>query len=127
GRLIILIDENSASASEILAGAVQDWDRGIIIGMNSYGKGLIQEQYDLSDGSAIRLTTGRYYTPSGRSIQRSYANGKLAYQQDYYNRLNDSLIKSNTNGTIYYTLLKHRAIFGNGGIFPDVVVRTDLK
>lgn len=127
GRLIILINENSASASEVLAGAVQDWDRGVLIGTNSYGKGLIQEQYDLSDGSAIRITTGRYYTPSGRSIQRPYNNGKEAYENDYYERLKNNNIQANREGTIFYTLVNHRPIYANGGINPDIIVPSNLK
>lgn len=127
GNLVILINENSASASEVLAGAVQDWDRGVIIGNNSFGKGLIQEQFDLSDGSALRLTTGRYFTPSGRSIQRSYARGKSAYEDEYYQRLKDTTSRRLTAGSVFYTKTKHRAIFGNGGIFPDLIVKNDLK
>lgn len=127
GNLVILINENSASASEVLAGAVQDWDRGVIIGNNSFGKGLIQEQFDLSDGSALRLTTGRYFTPSGRSIQRPYGRGKAAYEEDYYQRLKDTSTGKLHAGTVFYTKTKHRAIFGNGGIFPDIIVKNDLK
>ncbi len=127
GRLIILINENSASASEVLAGAVQDWDRGVLIGTNSYGKGLIQEQYDLSDGSAIRITTGRYYTPSGRSIQRPYNKGKEAYENDYYERLKNNNLQANKEGMIFYTLVNHRPIYANGGINPDIIVPSNLK
>lgn len=127
GRLIILINENSASASEVLAGAVQDWDRGVLIGTNSYGKGLIQEQYDLSDGSAIRITTGRYYTPSGRSIQRPYNKGKEAYENDYYERLKNNNLQANQEGSIFYTLVNHRPIYANGGINPDIIVPSNLK
>jgi carboxyl-terminal processing protease len=86
GKVAILIDERSASASEILAGAVQDWDRGIIVGRRSYGKGLVQEQYDMDDGAALRLTIAKYYTPSGRSIQRPYAKGRDAYEEDFSHR-----------------------------------------
>lgn len=127
GELIVLINENTASASEVLAGAIQDWDRGIIIGNNSFGKGLVQEQFGLSDGSALRLTTGRYYTPSGRSIQRPYSKGRQAYEEDYYKRLNDSSVSPITNGTVFYTQHFHRPIYGNGGIFPDVLIKNELK
>src|SRR6185503_9213887 len=86
GSLCVLIDESSASAAEILAGAIQDWDRGTIIGRTSFGKGLVQEQYQLKDGSALRLTVARYYTPSGRCIQRSYAKGIDAYNNELAER-----------------------------------------
>ncbi len=129
GKLAILIDEGSASASEILAGAVQDWDRGMIVGRRSFGKGLVQKQYDLRDGSALRLTVARYYTPSGRSIQRSFANGKDAYMEDYEHRFQsgeltgkDSIAPADT--TPYYTG-KHRLVYGGGGIKPDVYVPYD--
>ena len=85
GNIAVLIDEGSASASEILAGAVQDWDRGVIVGRRSFGKGLVQEQYNLKDGSALRLTVARYYTPSGRSIQKDYENAD-EYDNDVVNR-----------------------------------------
>src|ERR1051325_5045826 len=100
GRVAVLVNEGSASASEILAGAIQDWDRGVIIGRRTYGKGLVQEQYDLEDGAALRLTTARYYTPSGRSIQRSFKQGREAYEQAFEHRFSsgeliglDSLVK----------------------------------
>lgn len=129
GRLVVLVDESSASASEILAGAIQDWDRGVIIGRRTFGKGLVQEQYDLSDGSALRLTIARYYTPSGRCIQRSFADGKEAYLEAYENRFTngdltgrDTAFKGDT--TPYYTAA-HRLVYGGGGINPDVYVPYD--
>ena len=129
GKLAILVDENSASASEILAGAVQDWDRGVIIGRRTYGKGLVQEQYDLDDGSALRLTIAHYYTPSGRSIQRSYDKGKEAYNEAFSARYksgeltgNDSLVKEDTMA--YYTS-HQRIVRGGGGIKPDIYVPYD--
>lgn len=129
GRLAVLVDENSASAAEILAGAIQDWDRGVIIGRRTFGKGLVQEQFDLDDGSALRLTIARYYTPSGRSIQRSFAGGKDAYEQAYEKRYtsgeltgNDSIVKEDT--ARYYTA-HHRLVRGGGGIKPDVYVPYD--
>ncbi len=129
GRLAILVDEGSASASEILAGAIQDWDRGVIIGRRTYGKGLVQEQYEMPDGAALRLTIARYYTPSGRSIQRSFAQGRDVYQQDFERRLesgeltgNDTLSPADT--TRFYTHNK-RVVFGGGGIKPDVYVPYD--
>lgn len=129
GRLAILVDENSASASEILAGAIQDWDRGVLIGRRTYGKGLVQEQYDLDDGSALRLTIAHYYTPSGRSIQRSYDQGRDAYEAAFTERYksgeltgNDSLVREDS--TTYYTS-HHRIVRGGGGIKPDVYVPYD--
>ncbi|RYY13378.1 MAG: S41 family peptidase, partial [Chitinophagaceae bacterium] len=86
GKLMILVDEGSASASEVIAGAIQDWDRGTIIGRRTFGKGLVQEQYNLSNGAALRLTVARYYTPAGRSIQKSYSNGRAAYQDEVTER-----------------------------------------
>jgi carboxyl-terminal processing protease len=86
GKLSVLVDELTASASEIIAGALQDWDRAHIVGRRTFGKGLVQEQYDLSDGSALRLTVARYYTPLGRSIQRPYDKGKKIYMEELYNR-----------------------------------------
>ena len=131
GPLAILVDESSASASEILAGAVQDWDRGVIIGRRTFGKGLVQEQYDLSGGAALRLTIAKYFTPSGRCIQRSFAKGRYAYMLDYEKRLeegDDSVkeIAANTDTTKYFTQ-KNRPVFGGGGINPDIVVPFDTS
>ena len=130
GRVLVLINENSASASEIVAGAIQDWDRGLIVGRRSFGKGLVQEQYKLSDGSALRLTVSKYYTPSGRCIQVPY-KGEL---EDYYNRINkrleagelysqDSIIHNDS--LTYFTKIKQRKVFGGGGIMPDIFVPLD--
>ncbi len=129
GRLAVLVDENSASASEILAGAVQDWDRGIIVGRRSFGKGLVQEQYELPDGAELRLTIAKYYTPSGRCIQRSFAKGKAAYEKDFEARFeNGELTSADTSGaadtTRYYTAGR-RIVYGGGGIKPDVYVPYD--
>jgi len=130
GGLAILVDGGSASASEILSGAIQDWDRGTIIGRRTFGKGLVQEQYKLSDGGALRLTVARYYIPSGRSIQRSYQQGAEAYYDDILQRYAhgelthaDSIHFADT--TRYYTRLNHRRVFGGGGIMPDVFVPID--
>jgi carboxyl-terminal processing protease len=128
----VLIDEGSASASEIVAGAIQDHDRGIIIGRRSFGKGLVQEQYPLSDGSALRLTISRYYTPSGRSIQKPYdREDPDAYNHDFAHRLeNGALMEAEANGVgqdsteAYYTDNGY-VVYGGGGISPDVFVPFD--
>ncbi len=126
GKLVIMIDEFSASASEIVAGAVQDNDRGTIIGRRSFGKGLVQEQYEMPDGSALRLTTARYYTPSGRSIQRPYDKGTDEYYHEFVLRLaaemeNSKNGKTESDTTKYYTR-KGRVVYGGGGIYPDIVL-----
>ncbi len=120
GRLAVLINENSASASEILAGAVQDLNRGIIIGRRSFGKGLVQEQFPFGDGSALNLTIARYYTPSGRSIQKSYKKGYAAYQNELEERYNEGEL---TKTAIKDTVKKR--VFAEGGIQPDVYVKLD--
>jgi carboxyl-terminal processing protease len=121
GDIVILMDEGSASASEVLAGALQDWDRAKIIGRASFGKGLVQQQFRLSNGGALRLTTAKYYSPLGRNIQRSYAKGKMAYEHDFYNRLNLD-IKGNPDtvqkGKAFKTPKGH-IVYGGGGIYPD--------
>ncbi|MCZ2139827.1 MAG: S41 family peptidase [Bacteroidia bacterium] len=131
GKLIILIDEGSASASEIVSGAVQDWDRGVIIGRRSFGKGLVQEPFTLSDGSVIRLTISRYYTPSGRSIQKDYTNGVEEYEHEIVDRFIDgesmgTTSHKQTDSTIYKTA-NGRIVYGGGGIMPDVFVPMDTN
>lgn len=128
--LIVLVDEGSASASEIFAGAIQDNDRGTIVGRRSFGKGLVQQPIEFSDGSAIRLTIARYYTPSGRSIQRPYESGDdEKYDMDIYNRyehgefFSQDSIKLDENLRYYTTL--GRPVYGGGGIMPDVFVPQD--
>ncbi|MEO7264843.1 MAG: S41 family peptidase [Ferruginibacter sp.] len=126
GALVILADEGSASASEILMGALQDWDRATIVGRRSFGKGLVQEQYDLSDKSALRLTIARYYTPLGRSIQRSYAHGGKEYYDEISRRFatgyTDSLRSDSMNR---FTSPAGKKLYGGGGITPDYNVDGD--
>jgi carboxyl-terminal processing protease len=129
GRLALLVDEGSASASEILSGAIQDWDRGIIVGRRSFGKGLVQEQYEMADGAGLRLTVAKYYTPSGRCIQRTFAKGRQAYLEDYEKRFSSGELNGAKNDvredtTPYYTAAK-RIVHGGGGIKPDVFVPYD--
>ncbi len=124
GKLAILINEHAASASEILAGVIQDLDRGIIIGRRSYGKGLVQEQYELADGSALRLTTARYYLPSGRCIQKPYEDKPLSYHHEIEDRFEkgelDSTLKVSHYPRDRYTTRKGRTVYGHEGIRPDV-------
>lgn len=127
--LIILLSNASASASEIVSGAIQDWDRGLIVGETSFGKGLVQRQYELPDRSALRLTIARYYTPSGRLIQRSYADGKEKYQEEAFERneqegenLEHKESESDSTHPKYKTS-KGRIILGGGGITPDYIVK----
>ena len=128
GNVLVLIDEGSASASEILAGAIQDHDRGVVIGRRSFGKGLVQEQYKLRDGSALRLTVARYYTPSGRSIQKDYKDSE-DYSSEVLERYSSGEMESENkieihDSTEYYTT-GGRLVFGGGGISPDVFISID--
>ena len=119
--LIVMIDNGSASASEIVAGAIQDLDRGLVVGETSFGKGLVQNQIPLKDGAALRLTIARYYTPSGRLIQRPYENGLVDYYMDARN--DSSRTAKIDSNEIYYTLA-NRKVFGGGGITPDDVIES---
>lgn len=132
GNLVVLIDENSASASEIVSGAVQDWDRGVIIGRRSFGKGLVQKPFFLTDGSMVRLTTAHYYTPSGRCIQKPYENGSKEYRKDYLNRMTSGEMFSADSihfdeSQKYKTLINGRDVFGGGGIMPDIFIPMDTS
>ena len=126
GELIVLIDESSASASEIVAGAVQDNDRGTIMGRRSFGKGLVQEQMNLSDGSALRLTVSRYYTPTGRCIQRPYENGTDDYNKQYHDRfVNGEAMHADSihfDDSLRFVTPGGKIVYGGGGIMPDIFV-----
>lgn len=135
GKLAVLIDEYSASASEILAGALQDLDRAVIVGRRSFGKGLVQQQFGFGDGSAVNLTVARYYTPSGRSIQKSYKDGVENYRNEVAERIQKGELFSEENyltdsafkrATAYHTA-KGRKVFSGGGIMPDVFVPADTS
>lgn len=127
--LVVLADEGTASASEVLIGALQDWDRAAVIGRRSFGKGLVQEQFDLSDNSALRLTIARYYTPIGRSIQRPYGKGGKAYYDEIRNRYHDGetqtadSVKNDT--TKVFKTKSGKIVYGGGGITPDYFVALD--
>ena len=132
GKVVVLIDEASASASEILTGAIQDWDRGLVIGRRSYGKGLVQQQYYLTDGSMVRLTTAHYYTPSGRCIQRPYEDGVDEYRKDRIRRFeNGELFIEDSihfdTELSYKTKMNARTVYGGGGIMPDIFVPMDTS
>lgn len=128
-ELAVLIDENSASSSEIFAGALQDNDRATIIGRRSYGKGLVQQQIPFTDGSAIRLTTARYYTPTGRSIQKPYTSADSTYGYDIYNRyLHNELFSADSihfDDSLKFVTPGGKTVYGGGGIMPDLFVPLD--
>jgi carboxyl-terminal processing protease len=130
GKVYVLIDQNSASASEIVAGALQDNDKGVIVGRRSFGKGLVQQEMDLGDGSAVRLTTSRYYTPTGRSIQKPYSHTETnTYDNEYLERIhNGELISKDSikvDDALKYKTPKGKTVYGGGGIIPDVFVSID--
>lgn len=131
-RVVVLVDEQSASASEILAGAFQDWDRGVILGRRTFGKGLVQNGYFLGDGSMIRLTIARYYTPSGRLIQSPYNEGYDKYMENFIKRYSDGeMITADSvhfpDSLKFNTLINKRIVYGGGGIMPDVFVPADTS
>jgi carboxyl-terminal processing protease len=130
GRLVVLIDQGSASASEIVSGAIQDWDRGLIVGRRSFGKGLVQRPVNLPDGSAVRLTVQKYYTPSGRCIQKPYDEGVDAYRKENYERYASGELLSLDSLELpdslkFTTRIQERTVYGGGGILPDIFVPID--
>lgn len=130
GKLIVIINEGSASASEIISGAVQDWDRGLILGRRSFGKGLVQRPFRLPDSAMIRLTTARYHTPTGRCIQKPYENGVEDYYSDFKKRFDEGeLVSADSidfpDSLKYFTKLNDRVVYGGGGIMPDVFIPID--
>ena len=131
GKVFVLLNENSASASEIIAGALQDNDKGVIVGRRSYGKGLVQREMDLGDGSAVRLTVSRYYTPTGRSIQRSYENGNQDYYDEYLERLRSGELQDEEKivvaDSLKFITPNGKVVYGGGGIIPDVFVPIDIS
>jgi carboxyl-terminal processing protease len=130
GKVIILVNESSASASEIVSGAIQDWDRGLIVGRRTFGKGLVQKPIELPDRTQVRITTSKYYTPSGRCIQKPYNEGSIAYRKERYERyssgesFNLDSVKFDEDET-FQTLIKKRTVYGGGGIIPDYFVPLD--
>lgn len=132
GKLVVLIDEGSASASEIVSGAIQDWDRGILVGRRSFGKGLVQQPFYLTDGSMVRLTTAHYYTPSGRCIQKPYDEGSDAYRDESRQRLSSGELFNKdsihvNDSEVYKTLVNKRNVYAGGGVVPDIFVPLDTS
>ena len=132
GNLVILIDEGSASASEIVSGAIQDWDRGVLIGRRTFGKGLVQQPFPLTDGSMIRLTTAHYYTPAGRNIQKPYKDDIKNYRNDYAKRYEKGELFSKDSisfpdSLMMKTLVTNRKVYAGGGIMPDIFVPMDTS
>ena len=132
GNLVVLVDEGAASASEIVAGALQDWDRAVIVGRRTFGKGLVQRPIPFADGSMMRLTIARYYTPAGRCIQKPYDDGEESYHKELVDRYNHGeMIHADSihfpDSLIYKTLLNQRIVYGGGGIMPDLFVPIDTS
>jgi carboxyl-terminal processing protease len=129
GRLVIMVDEGSASASEIVSGAVQDWDRGLIVGRRTFGKGLVQKPYNLPDGSMVRITTARYYTPVGRCVQKDYEGAGEKYFSDLNNRYKKGELFSADSikfpDSLKFKTPNNRVVYGGGGVMPDVFVPLD--
>jgi carboxyl-terminal processing protease len=131
GELVLLIDQYSASASEILAGAIQDWDRGLIVGRRSFGKGLVQQEYEMEDESLLRLTIAKYFTPSGRSIQKAFSSDLEAYDNEVYLRFDHGEFftpdSSLMHDSLKFETAGGRTVYGGGGIMPDVFVPLDTS